>query len=64
MKTLLLILLTCFALTAYACIAQLTDQYPAASVTEKICVYNHLGDTVTQVVRAGAPCPGYITVSH
>ena len=64
MKTLLFILLTCFALTAHACFARLTDQYLSSNFTEKVCVYNHLGHTVTRVISASSPCRGSIMVEH
>ncbi|GAG29160.1 unnamed protein product [marine sediment metagenome] len=64
MKTLLFILLTCFALIAHACIAMLVDEYPGSGYTEKVCVYNHQGDTVTTVVSSGSICASYINVEH
>ena len=64
MKTLLFILLTCFSLTAYACLAMLTDEYPGGNVTQKVCVYNHLGDTVTTVISSSSICSNYLNVDH
>ena len=64
MKALLFVLLTSFALNAFACLAMLVDEYEGGNVTQKVCVYNHLFDTVTQVVRAGTPSPSNLQVDH
>ena len=64
MKTLIFVLLTSFALNAFACLAMLTGEAPGSDVTEKVCIYNHLGDTVTSVISSGSYCPTYLSVDH
>ena len=64
MKVLLLLIALLTSFSVYACYGRLVDQYPAASVTEKICVYEHRFDTVTRVVSASSPCPSSVYVEH
>ena len=64
MKMLLLLITLLTSFSVYACYGRYVDSYPAANVTQKICVYEHRFDTVTRVVSASSPCPTSIYVDH
>ena len=64
MKILLFALLTSFALPLDACLAMLTGEVPGAGFTDKVCIYNHLGDSVSQTISSSSPCPNYMMVEH
>jgi hypothetical protein len=60
-----LILLTClivFSSGLDACWARLTSD--SINGIDRICVYDHLGSTVTTVVRSGQFCDSLIMVDH
>ena len=62
MKTLLLTALLTFASSLDACYAFLDDSY--ISGLTRICVYDHLGDTVITSVRSVQLCPQTTYVVH
>jgi hypothetical protein len=64
MRLTLLTLLLLTSISLDACFAMLTDEYTGPNVTQKVCVYNHLGDTVTTVVPSSYYCEGMLKVEH
>jgi hypothetical protein len=64
MRLTLLTLLLLTSVSLDACFAMLTDEYTGPNVTQKVCVYNHLGDTVTTVIKSTGVCPSMLSVDH
>ena len=61
-KTLLALILALYASTIFACNAMLTNQHVEG--LNRVCVYSHLFDTVTTVVKSSSVCPAYLYVDH
>jgi hypothetical protein len=62
MRLTLLTLLLLTSVSLDACWARLTSD--SINGIDRICVYDHLGSTVTTVVRSGQFCDSLIMVEH
>jgi hypothetical protein len=64
MKTLIFALLTCFALPLDACNAMYTGEVSTGTFIDKVCLYNHQGESVSITISSSTPCPTLIYVEH